>query len=427
MRKLFAFIMVTLLLPGIVGCGNGETAEPEEETTLPPVTGFVVPSPMTERPMYTVSENPTTRELRETAVRAMHDMLSIQWCVDEEINYNKIGAVSHKDYHYDMNTTYCGLPYADGQTNMYVWLEYYDYRSGQMRMEGDGQWLNKYLGNTCAGSLMWAWSTVCDSLTGVFINYNMMPMYGCIPVGDYKCDMMNAINSWQAYPTEKVCQENGTEVMYEAYAKMQLADAITSTTKEHTMMAIEDAVVVRDAYGKIDPINSYVMVQDQAAGTGSKFFEHKDANGYLYQYTGRPDPIAQKCTFQWLYEVHYIPVTTAEFAGTDPYVKPEVKFSKDSYADVDEMFKGGVTCNYPMSLIKINAKNAKGKTTELNHAYIHREDVPTGVARDYKLSQLKAMSMAKLKELPAGEYTIEVEVVAPNGEIFIAAQVAYKN
>ena len=32
MRKLFAFIMVNLLLLGIVGCGNGETAEPEEET-----------------------------------------------------------------------------------------------------------------------------------------------------------------------------------------------------------------------------------------------------------------------------------------------------------------------------------------------------------------------------------------------------------
>ncbi len=58
----------------------------------------------------------------------MHDMLSIQWCADEEINCNKTGAVSHENYHYEANTTYCGLSYADDQINIYVWLEYYDYR-----------------------------------------------------------------------------------------------------------------------------------------------------------------------------------------------------------------------------------------------------------------------------------------------------------
>lgn len=429
MKKWISILLLPAILLGMVGCSKPEQPqepEVEGETTLPPVTGFVVPEPMTERPIYTVSENPTNRELRETAVKAMHDMLSIQWCVDTEINYNKTGAVSHKNYHYDPNTTYCGIPYADGQTNLYVWLEYYDYRCGQMHMEGDGTWLNKNLGNTCAGSVMWAWSTVCDSLTGVFINYNMVPMYGCIPVGDYQCERMNSLTSWKEYPTKRVCEENGRDVMYESYAKMQLADAITSTTKEHTMMAIEDAVVVRDPVtGKIDPINSYVMVQDQAAGTGNKFFEYTGENGYLYQYTGRPEPIAQKCTFQWMFDVHYIPVTTAELAGTDPYTKAEVKFSKETYASVEEMLSGAVSSNYPMSLIKINAKNAKGKTTKLSYGYIHREDVPTGVARNYNISQLKSATMAKLSELPAGEYTVEIEVTSANGEIFVPAQISY--
>lgn len=141
MKKAFAILLTPMVLMGLVGCGGGETVQQETETTLPPVTGFVVPNPMSQIPEYSVSENPTVQELRETAVRAMHDMLSIQWCNDEEINYNKTGAVSHKNYHYDPNTTYCGLPYADGQTNIYVWLEYYDSRSGQMSMQGDGKWL----------------------------------------------------------------------------------------------------------------------------------------------------------------------------------------------------------------------------------------------------------------------------------------------
>ena len=160
------------------------------------------------------AHTPTTDELRQTAVRAMTDMLSVQWSSDVEINYNKTGAVSHKDYHYDPNTLYCGLPYADGQTNLFVWLEHYDQQTGKLILEGDGQWLNSNLGNTCAGSLMWAWSTVCHSLTGNYVNYNMVPMYGCIPVGDYKCSMMNAIKSWEDYPTEKVCQENGRPAVF---------------------------------------------------------------------------------------------------------------------------------------------------------------------------------------------------------------------
>lgn len=426
MKKLFAFALAPLMLLGMVGCGGGETPEPEAETTLPPVTGFVVPKPMRERPDYSVPANPTVQQLRETAVRAMQDMLSIQWSTDEEINYNKTGAVSHKNYHYDPNSTYCGLPYADGQTNIYTWLEYYDYRSGQMRMEGDGQWLNKYLGNTCAGSLMWAWSTVCDSLTGPFINYNMVPMYGCIPVGDYKCDVMNAIKSWKDYPTKKVCEENGSEKIFECYALIQMADAVTSTTPEHTMMAIENAVVVRDADGKIDPVQSYIMVQDQAAGTGDKFFEHTDDTGYLYQYTGRTGPIALKCTFQWLFEKHYIPVTTVELAGKDPYAKAEVEFSKEDCADVDSMMKGTVSSNYPMCVLKIHAKNEKGKTTQLFMRHFNRVDVGSGLARSYGLFEAKAETLRAMDDLGEGKYTICMEVTTSTGEVFTPVQVEYK-
>lgn len=65
-----------MLLMGMAGCG-GENTEQGKETTLPPVAGFVVPTPMAEWPTYTVSKNPTVKELRETSVRAMQDMLSI--------------------------------------------------------------------------------------------------------------------------------------------------------------------------------------------------------------------------------------------------------------------------------------------------------------------------------------------------------------
>ena len=429
MKKILALLLATLMLLGMTACGGEGANTDTAETTEAPLTGYLVPEPMTERPMYTVSENPTVEELRQTAVQAMHDMLSIQWSTSDSFMYNKTGAVSHKDYRYEPETIYCGLPYADGQTNIYVWLEYYDLRSGQLRMEGDGQWLNDILGNTCAGSLMWAWSTVCDSLTGKYVNTSMVPKYGCIPVGDYviKNDMILDEYKDEAgkYSTGMICAENGPVVMFESYAQAKMADAITNSKSEHTMMLIEDATVVRDADGNVDPLQSYVMLQDQAAGTGDKFYEHMGEDGNVYNYTGRTGPIAVKMTFKELYDATYIPVTTAEFLGLEEYVKPEVKFSVEGCDSIESLMGGVVTSNYPMSLFKLIATDSKGKQTTLHYVYFDRYDVQgsaagmmDGKARNYKISSDRLLIEAAVAELAAGTYTVTAEVTAPNGEVF---------
>ena len=65
---------------------------------------FQVPNPMTERPCYAMGENPTIRQLRQTVVKAMRDMVTIQWSTNKEIRYNKLGAVSGKtDFHATFN------------------------------------------------------------------------------------------------------------------------------------------------------------------------------------------------------------------------------------------------------------------------------------------------------------------------------------
>ncbi len=386
---------------------------------------FAVPQPMTTRPSYTVVENPTTDDLRQTAVRAMADMLSIQWSAEKEINYNKEGAVSHKDYHYDANTTYCGLPYADGQTNLFVWLENYDFETGRLRMEGDGQWLNANFGNTCAGSLMWAWSSVCDSLTGSFVNTNMVYKYGCIPVGNYTFPNMTTINSYYDYGTDQICTDNGAAVMYDCYAQMLPADAVTSSTKEHAMMIISQPEVVRNQDGSIDASKSYVYIQEQAAGTSnteSKFFEVVGEDGRVYYYTGRT---SQKFTFAQLFNQSYIPVTTVEFAGSDPYAEASVSFSKICN-DVNALVSGAVKSNYPMSMVKIKAQREDGKTVILHTEYIHRADVKSGKARSYKLSEDQDAILGAVEALKLGSYTITVEVTAPNGEVFTPVSFQYK-
>lgn len=433
MKKIIALLLAVLTVFGMTACG-GETASSPTEPKETEYTGYIVPEPMKERPTYLVSENPTTEELRQTAVKAMHDMLSIQWSVDAGFMYNKTGAVSHKDYIYQPDTVYSGLPYADGQTNIYVWLEYYDLETGHLTMEGDGQWLNSILGNTCAGSLMWAWSTVCDSLTGRYVNTSMVPKYGCIPVGPYQIKNAEFLDEYkkEKYSTAQICSENGLDVMFESYAMAKMADAITNSNSEHTMMLIEDATVVRNADGTIDPLQSYVMLQDQAAGSGEKFYEYTGEDGILYQYTGRTGPIAVKMTFKELFDATYIPVTTAEFLGLETYAKPEVKFSKESISTLDELYTGVITCNYPMSLINFIATDANGKETKLFSVYFNRKDVQgsepgamDGKARNYKISGDRLTIDNAIAELASGTYTISAVATAPNGEIFTPVSFSY--
>ena len=422
MKKLLALLLATVLLLSLAACGGGGgEATPEETDPLPtkePVT-FLDPKP-SPRPNYAM-DNPTEQQMRETAVRAMRDMLSVQFSVPMNFMYNKEGAVSHKDYIYKTDTVYAGMPYADGQVNIFVWHEFYDPETGRLRMDGDGQWLNSTLGNTCAGSLMWGWSAVSHTLTGSYINYNMTVTNGVLPVGTYTYNTV--INSFHEIQTSEICKENGMQTMFESYAMVKMADAVTSSTVDHTMMAIEDATVVRKADGSIDPQESYIIIQDQAAGVSTTSeFNVFEEDGIKVHYTGR---LNVKWTFLKLFQSNYIPVTTKEFAGVEPYAKPEVKSSKE-VTDLESLYSTEITSVYPMSMIKVMAKKSTGRETELFHFYVDRYDVGTGLARLYKMSGVRLDIDAEVKKLVAGDYTITLEVTDSTGTVFNLGTVQYK-
>ena len=381
---------------------------------------FRVPNPMKERPSYVLPENPTNRQLRETVVRAMRDMLTIQWSTNKEIRYNKKGAVSGKNYYHNPGEIYCGLPYADGQTNLFVWLEHYNMETGELTFDGDGVWLNDYLGNTCAGSLMWAWSTVCNSLTGVYINYNMVPKFGCLPIGDYKFN--TSVTTLQDHPTRDICDENGQEKMFECYALIQMGDGITSTKTLHTMMSTIDAVVVRDENGKIDGEQSYITLQDQAAGVKDKFRE-EEHDGKIYNYSGK---IAFHAPFNWLWEKAYIPITTAELAGTKTYDKAWVNFAGAGQTP-DQLTTGVFQSNYPMCLLKVTATDEGGNATRLHTVYFNRKDVGTAKARSYRICDYEIEEFKEaVEKLMPGKYTIAAEVTSATGEIFTPVSFSYE-
>lgn len=363
----------------------------------------LVPNPM-QRPDYTFDHEPTIMEMRQMAIKAMKDLLSVQWTIDRKIAHSKTGAVGGKRFIYEPYITHAGQPYTNGGKGLMQFMEYYDQQSGRLNFYGTPEEFNMEIGCTCAGGVMWGLCSVCHTLTGPFINFNMTPKFGCYPVGDYK--IPGDIENYREYHTSRIMEENGLDLIIDAYTKIQPADAVTSSPKDHTMMCIDYPHVEYGEDGKIDLENSYVMIQDQRGGQKDGFYPVRDGDNLLH-YSGRTE---FKYTFQMLIKEFYIPVTPAEFLGTEPYQKALVAFN-GVVGSKEELIAGSVTSNYPMAVIKLILTKNNGHKVMIDRYLFERMDPHNGLARNFPMERMaEAIRNAQGKELT-------VEVTAPNSEI----------
>ena len=231
MKRIVALILLAGLCLGLCACGNQQSQQTAASEPTQEVVTFFVPEPM-EYPNYTFDGTPTTDELRQMAVQAMQDMLSIQWSVGKFVYYNKSGSVSGKFFSHVPEVIYAGMPYTNGASGLVQWMEFYDTETGRFSFEGTGAELNDLLGNSCAACVSSAWMTVCNSaVKGSSATYYMTPMNGYLPVGPYQSNY--GISGYEQYPTDRICADNGQEVMYASYAAILPADALVSTPDVH--------------------------------------------------------------------------------------------------------------------------------------------------------------------------------------------------
>ena len=186
--------------------------------------GYSVPAPM-QYPDYTFDTEPSPMDMRMMAVRAMRDILSIQWYTENEIRYRKNGPVSNKTYIHEPNKTYAGLIYSTANTGIFQFFEYYNTETGCLEYEGTSDELKMELGTSCADALLWGWSVVCNSITGGFYPVLMVPGNGYIIVGDYT--YRQNIQSYNEMPSYAIIDNNPKEVIMDAYAKTLPADALS--------------------------------------------------------------------------------------------------------------------------------------------------------------------------------------------------------
>lgn len=372
---------------------------------------MVVKNPMT-RPDYAFYHEPTIDEMRQRAIQAIHDFLSIQWSTHKKIAHSKRGAVSHKRFIYEANKIHAGLPYADGGKGLFQFYEFYDEQTGRLNFFGTGEEFNENIGGTCACGVCWSLATVCHSIGGKYINFWMTPKYGYYPVGDYKVDY--DIEEFRQHHTSLIIAENGIDKMVECYTKIQPADAVCSSDKDHTMMCIDYPHVELDEDGKIDIEKSYVMIADQRGGQGAGFYDKRDGDD-LVHYSGRTE---FKYTFKMLLNESYIPVTTAEFLGKEPYERAKITVSAPCTTK-EELTSASITSNYPMAVIKLILTKSNGHKVMVDRYMVNRIDPhpESGLARCYPMARMAdAIAAAEGKKL-------EVEVTASNGEVITVASI----
>lgn len=415
MKKFICLLLITVSVLSLVACGEPEPAQVTTEPTAPQAEG-IAPHPL-QRKEYIPTEGGTPEELREIAVQAMLDSLSIQWNTDKFFYYQKRVGLTGKKYTFSPENVFAGLPYTDGASGLQQWLEFYDQESGLFSWPDTGTELDVNLGNSCASAVYASWHTVCNSLTKGATTYNMVQRHGALPVGPYTYDPN--LDSVADYTTDLICADNGKEIMFQSYAAILPADGLVSTPDAHAVMARYAAHVEYLADGSIDGDKSYVVIMDQRAGNGSYFYVEMDGDVETL-HSGRT---YAEYTFNELWELSYIPCCPAEFKGLDPYETPEVSYSGSTPATVDDLMKGSVTSNYPIAVTRLVLVAPDGEETLLSRVLIRNYDIATGKAKNVPVLDMSA-GLTEQAYLDAGEgYTLRVVAILYNGQIYNVAEV----
>ena len=371
---LFAFFLL------LSSCG---TLEPIAETEVVSETKNTASVPQVKNPLTwekirsipIAQEEMTSAELRKICTDFMRLQLTFEWTPSADLEYTL--AARNKPMAFYRGRVYGGLPYRsfNANGNLYTAMEFYDPETGVL--DGGnyrGNDLAGVIGNDCASAPFWAWNRVINSNRNFkdfttesgFTNTGLIPANNLLPVGGYDTISTGTWND--GHGTLAVCQSNGEQKMYEAYACLLPADGILHyypagggplNEVNHLMMCSSEATVVRKENGTIDGEKSFVTILDQESNLTTVRHE----TGSVHYQGGVDVPF----TFAELFRQNYIPFTFAEFLGQDPVEPAEARLICNGDPALFENLKSAnVTANYAISHIKISFFEENG---DLRHSY----------------------------------------------------------
>ena len=447
-RLLWLMLAVSLALV-LVACGtagNGDAASNPTTPTIPNVTYKVSDFKSdTDYPYASIQnklswesidklpakhEGMTIEEGREAVVAFFNYAKTVCWTPNTTITFTKNSSGSQDIM--EKGHVYGGLPYVGlGSGSVYRLMDYMDPNTGVVNL---GNAVNKdepydgwkTFGNQCSIGAYWGWGRVMNSAaytwTQGIVAKNNFVMLGNLKVRDKDGNLIpiqNATRNWSNnasnssnYGTDECIKDNSEQDLYEAYALMKKGDGMVYyTTAGHVIMATCDAVVVRDANGKIDGEKSWITITDQA----QTWYEATNDQGDAYEYKGG---VNVKNTFKQLVKGNYVPFTYKEFTGEDPFEATECKFSYTGTSiKVSSLWTSSVTSNYGISDVYIMVYDSNG-----NEVYKHAVRCTQASTFELKIIEKAPKKVPTVEtwgtlEFAEGEtYTVEIAAQLSTGE-----------
>lgn len=371
-----------------------------------------VNAPMKNFPDYTLPADATTDEIRAMAIKAMKDGLSLKWTPYKTMTYEKSLNKNMKDFKNVPGTVYAGMPYTDGATGVLTFLQYYDFETGVMSGYDETQ-VNDLLGNSCANAVAWGWHAVVPhSFIGA--TYTFVVDRGALRVGPYTYD--DSIKSLRDYSTKKICDDNGDDVMLRSYAECLPADCVVSVGSpnagDHAMMVIEPAHV-EYTDGKIDPKNSYLVIQDQRGGN----YEFTE-DGQTVHYSGRT---RAEISFESLLHDHYIPHTHPVFTGAQPYTPSSVTLDSEEDLTLQTLNEKTVVSPYKIIALTVTLTDQDGKTAYTTRRVLNSSYFTKETCYNYPGTNLPGASQILRNTEKGKTYHYELKVQDATGRFYTPA------
>ena len=265
----------------------------------------------------------TIQARRDEVVRYMNEMGTILWTPSETLKYTD---ARNSTATYSAGKIYRGLPYNHKNGSLERFLSVMASSSNGVYTTQKGlgnsvitnnlvEGFVQYMGNDCADAIAQAWQRVSPVQVtdgenhhppyhgGAFVYHTSLMLpdtvvrnnYGIYQVGDWSSFSVISSESGMrvsaqmdlseaAYvctdvtSSKQILEENGAEVIYEAYAKASKGDAIVAYAipwgdgwdeAGHSRMLTADPIVIRDKDGKINTEASYMVTTEQGGGGSS--------------------------------------------------------------------------------------------------------------------------------------------------------------
>ena len=409
----------------------------------------------------------TMRARQKKAVDIVYAAGSVEWTTPYRLVHTSSGGTIH-DQTFDPGAVYKGIPYdhtgGSLERMMHVLEEGEEGENGQIysvqewlaKDYGTSAWgggnynlnilgFTTYMGTDCSGGVAWGWFAISpvqvSDVDGVYhggmfpyLTSAMNPSVlvqeqrGIYPVGEWTSDTytpeLAAYDVGNCTSPVAMCEYNGSEVMYEAYAQARKADCLLyGTPGGHIRMCSEDPVVIRSADGVIDPVKSYAITHEQGDGLYDRKYAGGNSSWRLnFRYTFKVlfsgstlDDWYQR-TLEQGSGPGYVPITIRALRDEtvkerEIYLYPEGQKTQEIVSPVEGVFGSNYRIQAGRVIIKKGGKEVYNKT--VFDAFEADQSLSRGAGKTYDLSHFHRDA---LEGLESGTYTFTVEALMADGE-----------